>query len=105
MICADFRAAASGAGFTVQGHADTAPAGEDILCAAVSSAVYLTANTLTEIYGLTPDLSEHDGYFSLRFSDADAYETAQPLLQGLCLHLLGLEEQYPDYIHIERGAL
>ena len=32
-------------------------------------------------------------------------KAASPVIEGLCLHLVGLEEQYPDFIHVERGAL
>ena len=51
MIRADFFANADGAllGFSVLGHSGLAQEGEDILCAAVSSAAYMTANTVLEI--------------------------------------------------------
>ena len=39
-------------GFEVTGHSGSAPSGEDIVCAAVSSAAYMTANTVTDILGL-----------------------------------------------------
>ena len=58
MIRADFFANADGAllGFSVLGHSGLAQEGEDILCAAVSSAAYM--------------------------------------------HLLGLEEQYPENLQV-----
>ena len=54
MICADFHFGENGISFTVKGHSGSANAGEDIVCAAVSSAVYMAANTVTEILGLSP---------------------------------------------------
>ncbi len=104
MICAKFHFGENGAGFTVQGHSGSAQAGEDIVCAAVSSAVYMAANTVTEVLGLSPKLDVRDGFLSLALSDLAEAETARPILQGLQLHLAGLQEQYPDFIQIERGA-
>ncbi len=105
MIRAEFQFGENGLGFTVQGHSGSAAAGEDIVCAAVSSAVYMAANTVTEVLGLSPKLDVRDGFLSLQLSNAAEAETARPVLQGLCLHLAGLQEQYPDFIQIERGAL
>ena len=42
-------------GFSVSGHAMFDEAGRDIVCAAVSSAVQLTVNGITEILHQTPD--------------------------------------------------
>lgn len=92
------------AGFTVRGHAGSAPAGEDIVCAAVSSAVYMAANTITEVLGLSPEIIERDGFLSLRLWGAEI-QAALQMLQGLQLHLTALSEQYPDFIQVERGAL
>ena len=50
----------SPAGFRVSGH--TGVRGKSIVCAAVSSACYMAANTITEIIGAAADVSEDDGY-------------------------------------------
>lgn len=105
MIVAKFCFGENGgaAGFTVRGHAGNAPAGEDIVCAAVSSAVYMAANTITEVLRLTPSITEREGLLTLRLG-AEQTEAAQVILQGLWLHLTALSEQYPDFIQVERGA-
>ena len=87
-------------GFCVRGHAQFAESGRDIVCAAVSSAVYMAANTVTEVLGLSPALSERDGKLSLSLSEKEA-PAAQAVLQGLRLHLQALYTQYPDYITME----
>lgn len=85
--------------FSVRGHAsDTARAGEDILCAAISSAVYLTANTATDICGAKADICTADGRF--RFSLSDTNRAAESLLKGLCLHLSALARQYPNELKV-----
>lgn len=106
MIIAKFCFGENGAqaGFTVSGHSGSAPAGEDIVCAAVSSAAYMAANTVTEVLGLTPAICERNGFLSLTLPKEQA-KTALPILKGLCLHMEGLSEQYPEFIQFERGAL
>lgn len=91
-------------GFCVSGHSGSAESGEDIVCAAVSSPVYMTANTLTEVLSLSPEITEKDGFFRLTLSDGEA-KKASDILQGFFLHLQALSEQYPDFIQVERGAL
>ena len=36
-------------GFSLDGHAGRGEEGEDLLCASVSSAAYMTANTITDV--------------------------------------------------------
>lgn len=45
-------------GFSVSGHAGAGPFGRDIVCAAVSSAVMLTANTITEYLYCKADVKD-----------------------------------------------
>ena len=43
-------------GFLIKDHSGYDEEGYDIVCASVSSAAYLTANTLTEIVGAKADI-------------------------------------------------
>ena len=52
-------------GFTVSGHAGAGSAGRDIVCAAVSSAVYMAANTVTDVLHCPADITVGDGLLSL----------------------------------------
>ena len=36
-------------GYDISGHSGAGVAGEDVVCAAISSAAYLVANTITEV--------------------------------------------------------
>ena len=86
-------------GFCVSGHTDTS--GSDsarLVCAAVSSAVYLAANTITDVIGDRADVSVSDGELSLLLSDN---HRSQDILLGLKLHLDGLKEQYPEFIQLK----
>lgn len=85
---------------SVQGHSELAKAGQDILCAAVSSAVYLTANTITEVIGVTPEeLRAEEGDFYLKLAPKDA-PPCRTILAGLRLHLESLAEQYPEGLRV-----
>ena len=85
-------------GFDLDGHCGGV-AGRDIVCAAVSSAAYLTANTLTEVCGLSADISEADGKLHLRLTDKDI-SRGDDVMNGFYLHLEGLRDQYPTKIEI-----
>lgn len=83
--------------FTLSGHSMATEYGSDIVCAAVSSAVYMAANTITEILSVRADITVRDGYFYLAVASSDA-EKCAPIMQGLRLHLSELARQYPDHI-------
>ena len=87
-------------GFHVYGHSGFAEEGEDIVCAAVSSAVYLVMNTVTDIMHIEADVQAEDGDAVLRILSEDA-AVCRDLLQGLKLHLLSLEEQYSEFINVK----
>ena len=87
-------------GFDVQGHSGQAVSGRDIVCAAVSAAVYMAANTLTEVSGCNADIHEADGTLTFTICEADI-DKAQEVLKGLLIHLQGLVAQYPTFIKIQ----
>ena len=102
MIYADFLVLRDGRmiGFSLNGHADAGEAGEDIVCAAVSSAAYLIANTITEILHVPAEISEDDGEMRLLIREEKYLSTCRDCLAGFRLHMTGLEEQYPDNISV-----
>ena len=98
MIKAEFRfPAADAARFTVKGHSGYAQQGADIICAAVSSAAYMAANTVTDVLGVKADADVRDGYMNFAFSGS---EDAAKIIRGLELHFRALQEEYPDFIQI-----
>ena len=86
-------------GFQMTGHSGLAEEGSDILCAAVSSAAYLVANAITDVVQVKAALSVSEGDMSRRIPEKAVF-LCRTLLQGLRLHLMGLQEQYPDNIRI-----
>lgn len=88
-------------GFEVYGHSNYSEDGTDIVCAAVSSAAFLTANTITDILNVkaTVEHSE-EGYIKVMLCVADA-KACKVTMQGFKLHISALEEQYKDYISVK----
>ena len=88
-------------GFSMEGHAGYGEEGEDIVCAAVSSAAYLTVNTITEFLHVAPlalRVEEGELFFRIEQKDEPA---CRELLAGLKLHLTQLEEQYSGCLRVE----
>ena len=86
-------------GFEISGHSGSADAGEDIICASVSSAAYMAANTITDILFINARIKVDDGYLKLKISDK--LSEAQPVLKGLRLHLESLAGDYPENITLK----
>lgn len=97
MIRAEFFTQTDGelAGFRVTGH--NGDAGRDILCAAVSSAAYLVANTVTEVIRADAEIAVEDGYMLVRVAPGQV-KSCRSIFEGFKLHMKGLEEQYPKNI-------
>ncbi len=86
-------------GFSIEGHAGAGFSGEDIVCAAVSSAAYMTANTVTDVCGVPADITVDDGVMYLSLTETHDH-TARAVLEGFFLHMHGLQEQYPKRIQV-----
>lgn len=86
-------------GFDISGHSGAGIAGEDVVCAAISSAAYLVANTITDICRISADALVEDGRMVVRVAEKDAAR-CQDILKGLHLHMEQLEQQYPHHIQV-----
>lgn len=89
--------------FEVTGHSGAGEFGTDIVCSAVSSAVYMAANTIIEIMKLNPEADFRDGYFRFTMNMEDA-RNSKTITDGLYLHLSELQSQYPNNLKLERGV-
>ena len=92
-------------GFDAQGHADQADYGEDIVCAAITSAVRLVEATVNDVMGLCASVkvNERDALIALRLPGGlapTAESTCQNLLTGLMVYLSQLHDEYPNNIEV-----
>ena len=90
-------------GFDVKGHSGLAPAGADLLCAAVTSAVRLTECAVNDVLGLEASVKvrERDASVSLKLPGGlgpTNENTCQTLLTALMVYLAELHEEYPQNI-------
>ena len=95
-------------GFDVQGHSGWGESGEDIVCAAITSAVRLVEATVNDVMGLCAAVKvrEADASISLRLPGGlanTAESTCQNLLTGLVVYLAQLHDEYPDNIEVMEG--
>lgn len=96
MIRATFSQGKQGyVGFKVSGHAGYAAAGSDIVCAAVSSAVQMACNAVTDVVNARAKVQVRGDQISLRLLQTDS-TAAQYFLQALAAHLTLIAGDYPD---------
>lgn len=89
--------------FEVKGHSGLAESGEDVLCAAVTSAVRLTECAVNDVLGLEAavKVKEQDAFLSLKLPrnlEGEADGVCQTLLTALMLYFVQLHEEYPNNI-------
>lgn len=87
-------------GFCITGHS-TSNENDDtgrLVCSAVSSAAYMTANTVTEIIGLHADVEVTDARMSFKVNSFNS--AADSVLRGFKFHMEQLAEQYENNIMI-----
>ena len=86
-------------GFSVRGHAGFAESGRDIVCAAVSSAVELTANGITEILHMDAAVDVFENEVKLLLPDTQN-QTAVQFLQALRLQMELIGEEYSGRLRL-----
>ena len=91
--------------FQVEGHSGLADEGEDVLCAAVTSAVRLTECAVNDVLGLEASVKvrDKDASISLKLPnglDQTSGKTCQTLLAALLVHCVQLAEEYPENITV-----
>ena len=92
-------------GFEVKGHSGYAPEGEDIVCAAVTSAVRLAECAVNDVLGLEAAVKvrEQDASISLKLPNGLGQtneSTCQTLMAALMVHFVQLAEEYPDNLTV-----
>lgn len=86
--------------FLVKGHStsDESDQNGKLICSAVSSAVIMAANTITDIIGADADVSVDDAELSLKLKSK--FSESQDVLNGLLLHLKELQKQYRKHLKV-----
>lgn len=93
------RAGKQVSGFTVHGHADYAPAGEDIVCAAVSAVTLTAALGLKDVLQKAGIYENEAGTLTVRLTDP-VDEATELIFQTMLTGLTEISRQYPQHIRI-----
>lgn len=88
-------------GFVCQGHSGYAPAGEDIVCAAVSSSVTLVECIINDVYhtGAEVTVKSQGARISLTLPSG-SHEGCQGALTGFLLCMKELQREYPEHLTV-----
>ena len=92
-------------GLEVKGHSGYAPEGEDLVCAAITSAVRLCECAINDVLGLEASVKvrQKDASISLKLPASLGQtneSTCQTLLTALMVHFTELHEEYPENISV-----
>ncbi len=90
-------------GFSISGHSGYAEAGADIVCAAISAVTAMAEATINDVCGAKAKVrvKEQDARITLTPpTSCDEEDTVQAVLSGLMVYLIGLKEDYEDYIEV-----
>ena len=101
-----FRGGLQPKGFYMTGHCTSGPQDDTgrLCCAAVSSAAYMAANTITEIEHVSADISVNEG--EMRFIlTGQCTEGCRAVLEGFELHITELAKQYDGHLTIKTEAI
>lgn len=93
-------------GFSAVGHADSAPYGSDVVCAAVSVLVITTVNALTDLVGVNPDAIRQGKSGRMEFLlpvgiDERQSEHVQLLLEAMVMGLGQVAQEHGEYLSLK----
>lgn len=96
--------------YRVEGHANFAEYGQDIVCAAVSALAQTTLLSLAEVCGLKDDIKykidDNRGFLSVDLPidiEQSILEKTQIVLETFILGIKSIIESYPEYVKLENG--
>lgn len=86
-------------GFSVRGHADCGVAGDDVVCASVSSAVQFACNLITECFKAEASVTAVGETVNLLITEAGSKRNeVMAVVEALKLHLELIGEEYPEAV-------
>ena len=85
-----------------QGHAGDTAAGDNIVCAAVSSLMHTAVNALESVAGVVPVIQKDDrkALLGLRLPEACESGEAQIILRTIIQGLTDISKEYPKMVRI-----
>ncbi|MCQ6266426.1 ribosomal-processing cysteine protease Prp [Fictibacillus sp. WQ 8-8] len=92
--------------FSMSGHADSGPYGQDLVCAGASAVSFGAINAMEVLCSITPDVEtqQDGGYLIFRAPDHledHIHEKVQLLLEGMVVSLKTIENDYGRFISLQ----
>jgi uncharacterized protein YsxB (DUF464 family) len=89
--------------FSVEGHAEYADYGSDIVCAAISVTAYTALGALESLAGLQGFYSLKEGYVNCKIPselDANTKQTVKVILETTVIGFKQIESKYKEYVSV-----
>lgn len=93
-------------GITIEGHANAAEHGKDIVCSAVSAISFGLLNAVYPLVGIIPDVeqnAESGGFIRWQLhvpDDVSVHEKQQLLAESMVIALYAVSQQYGAYVSV-----
>lgn len=84
----------------ISGHSGYAEAGSDIICAAVSSMLMLTLNTVTERYGLKADILADEDTATVNARVFNVTPAAEGIIKQFAREVWEISQSYPKNVTV-----
>lgn len=89
----------------VSGHSGYAESGSDIVCAAISSMLYLTLNTVTDRFGCKADIEQDEDGAVLSAKVFDYTPEAEGLIKQFAREVWEISQNYPKNVTVKADFL
>ena len=88
--------------FEMDGHANFAEHGQDLVCAGASAVSFGAVNAIMQLTSVEPDIEQgtDGGYLRVAFPATEQDAQVQLLLQAMIISLQTIELDYADFIKI-----
>lgn len=87
-------------GFDISGHSGAAPAGKDIVCAAVSAMTMLVVNTICVEFGKKAETTENADTATVSFRLLEKDNASEGLIRSFYNELAAIEKDYPRNLRV-----
>lgn len=87
-------------GFSCQGHSGYAEAGEDIVCAAITSALRLAECTINDVLQAKAPVDVDGNTATITLTLSEYSHGTQAVLEGLLLYLRELSKENPNHLTV-----
>ncbi|EGQ22611.1 protein of hypothetical function DUF464 [Sporosarcina newyorkensis 2681] len=88
--------------FEMDGHAEFAEHGKDLVCAGASAVSFGAVNAIAELTGTTPMIEQgaDGGYLRVSFPETERDTEVQLIVQAMIVSLQTIELDYGQYIQL-----